>query len=384
MSNITFKHAKIKGISFVMPSNICTDIDEKIKFFDNDIRKLNRAKKIVGYGKTFISPNGLTSVDICEYAARDLISKLNIDTNTIDGVLFVTQLPDFKMPGTAQVIHGRLELSNQCIALSINQGCTGYLYGLMTASALIESGSAKNILLLAGDSISKSFCDSGDKNFNMLFSSAGSATFIQYSDDICESVYSINSYGKDYETLIIPGGEMRLPLSSQTIDKIYYDANNNAVKLDGIFMNGLSIFAFTMTRVVTHIQDFFQSLQLSYDDIDLFGIHQANKQILNMLRDKLNVSEDKLNIDTFTKYGNTSCISSIHNILDSNSAENFSQNKYKVALISFGVGLSISSAILNFDHIYTSGIVLHNFKNIVSPEETLNYWIDKIIYNNTN
>lgn len=376
MKQNQFSHAVIKGISYVIPSNIHKTLDDKIEYFGNDKKKLNRACKIIGYGDTYISPNGLTAVDMCEYAANDLIKNINIDISTIDAIIFVSQSPDYKAPCSAQVLHGRLGLSQSCIAIDINQGCTGYVYGLHTSFAYIESKVCQRVLLLAGDNISEDYISSGNKTINLLFSSSGSATLIEYSEECHHSYFTIDTIGKYYDTLIVPAGGERIPLKNGLYEQIIYDKDGNPHRLTDAFIDGLSTFDFTITSVPKHIKECI--MYSNINNIDFFAIHQGNKQIVKSIASKADIDIDKIFLDTFTRYGNTSSTSCLSNLLDKYEPEYLNNNSLNICFVSFGIGLSIASAIIRLNNIYSSGIILHHFDNIQSQDDAIKFWKEKI------
>lgn len=371
-----FNHVKISGIEYVVPSNICRNVDEYLHFFDNNPKKLQRAKKIIGYGSIYKAPEGVTTSDICEYAAKQLISKMNIDINSIDALIFVSQSPDYYAPPSSQILHKNLKLPESCAVFDVTQGCTGYVYGLWLASSLIESGAAKKVLLCAGDN---TYFDPEleQKVRNLLFSDAGSATLLEYSDDLIKSNFFIGSKGDGFEAGIYPAGRDRLPINEKILNTIITDKDGNKWKLHEGFMDGLAIFDFTMNTVPAHIAGLMKSSYYNIDDIDYFAIHQANKQIVQTLADKAGIPETKYSVETFTKYGNHGGISCLSNLMDYY-ADIIKNEKKKVALISYGTGLSWASVILDIGNMYCSGIELVDFKPVRNYDKEYEYWKNKI------
>ena len=151
MTQSRFQRVKISGLSVVVPDyprRIDDDLDE---YFDGNPSKLARAKKQVGFGTRYVAPEGCTTVDLCEAAARRLLEDMKIDVKDLDAVIVVIQSPDYLEPASACVIHQRLNLPKTCAVMDINHGCPGYVYGLWVASALVAGGACRKLLLLAGD-----------------------------------------------------------------------------------------------------------------------------------------------------------------------------------------------------------------------------------------
>lgn len=375
MLHSSFKHVNIKGISVIIPSNMPKKAEDKLQFFNNNLKRLEKAQKYIGYGDTYISPHGLTVSDICEKAANDLINEMNIDKNSIDALVFVSQYPDYDAPATAQVLHGKLGLKPDCLVFDVNQGCTGYIYGLNIASSLIESGAVKRVLLLSGDNISEDLYSRNIKDICLLFSSAGTATLLEYSNEEIQSEYFIETYGSDFESLITPAGGFRIPITSENINIEIEDGNGNKRKLTDNFADGLAVFDFTNEKVKTHLATILKN-NISIDEIDFVAIHQGNKQIVESMAEFLMIPPQKICSETFTKYGNTSMTSCLINLIDG--YNNGDINNSKIFFSSFGMGLSIASAYIKLAKIHCKGIKMHYFENIKSVKEYEEYWIEKI------
>ena len=114
-----------------------------------------------------------------------------------------------------------------------------------------------------------------------------------------------------------------------------------------------------------------------YSSIDYFAIHQANKQIVETIASDLQLPEDKYSSDTFINYGNMSDISCLSNLIDKKYDDLCSKSN-KIALISFGIGLSWASAVINLDNIYCSGIKFYTFQEEDVKQKNISYWIEKI------
>lgn len=347
MAKSIFNNVKISGISFIIPDNYIYNVENYIHLFENNEKKLLRAKKMAGYGARYFSPENITAVDACEVAANDLINNLNIDLNTIDALIFVSQVPDYRTPASASVLHGRLNMPETCAVFDVNQGCTGYVYGLWLASSLIESNACKKVLLLASDNKTKSkrepqnVCDKSV----LIFSSGASATLLEYSAKASPSYYIIGSDGSRYESIISPFGGSRIPVTQSLLDTYIFDSNGNKYALEGEYMDGEAVFYFSINTVPNHVRELLMFSKNDYNSIDFFAIHQANKQIVEAIAYDLQLPEDKYSSDTFINYGNMAGISCLSNLIDKKHYD-LCIKENTIALISFGVGLSWASAVL--------------------------------------
>ena len=134
------------------------------------------------------------------------MNSLSISPSQIDGVVFVSQTPDYLIPATSSMLQSRLKIPNEAVAFDINYGCSGYIYGLFQASLLISSGSCNKVLVCAGDTTT-SFVNSKDRSTSMLFGDAGSATIVQNSSTKKENI--LNIVGRKVKLLIIHGNQQK-------------------------------------------------------------------------------------------------------------------------------------------------------------------------------
>ena len=147
MTNSVFKNTKISGVVTCVPN-------KKVFFEDDalsvgfDAKQISRIKKNIGLNQRHVTEANQTSLDLCLYAAEDLMKGLKLDKNEIDALIFVTQTPDHFQPCNAAITHGKLGLSKKCASFDINLGCSGYIYGLSIAKGLIAAGIAENILFI--------------------------------------------------------------------------------------------------------------------------------------------------------------------------------------------------------------------------------------------
>ena len=120
-----------------------------------------------------VTAPGECASDLAFRAAEQVLE--GIDRSTVDALLFCTQSPDYRLPATACLIHQRLGLKANCFALDINQGCSGFIYGLSLASGLIQSGQARTVLLLNADAYTAALAPD-DRATRAIFGDGAAAT----------------------------------------------------------------------------------------------------------------------------------------------------------------------------------------------------------------
>ena len=371
MTKSIFKNCKITAIKSVVPKDFI-NIDDEIRFFDNSQKKLDRAKKMLGYGKRHICDKYTTAVDLSYDAANRLINELNIDRKEIDTLLFLSQSHDYRSPASASVLHGKLDLDENCASLDLSQGCSGYVYGLWVAFSIVQGAGAKKVLLLTSDT--------GGKNANVanrlvaqVFGDSASATLIEYTDIESPSYFILGSKGKDWDKIVTPAGGARIPIDKEVLEKTVIDENGNPWKLNQGIMQGIDVFRFTLDYPPKNIRETMEYASLNVEDIEMFFIHQANKQIVECVAQRAKIPLEKTPTNTFSDYGNCSS-----NAVGINIAQNCNNLKGNVLLSGFGVGLSWASAIIDITGIKNLGIdIAPSCKE--TTEELKQYWYNRFI-----
>ena len=370
MSLSHFNHVKVLGVKTAIPSSHI-DIDDELEFFDNNRRKLERQKKMIGYGRRYCVDENTTVVDLAVDAARKLMSEMALESEGIESILFVNQMPDYVAPADACLAHGQLNLRRGIPAMDIRLGCSGYVYGLWTAHSLIESGAVKNCLLLAGD-IPTRCSNRRNRKSAPVFSDAASATFLGRCEEARPSHFVMGSDGTGWDKLIKPFGGMRLPYTKEVFDLTAMDIHGNVWTPVQSLMKGEDVFAFTMEVAPKLITDTMAVAGWDTDEVSLFAIHQANKQILEMIISKAGIPTDKTPTDVFSKYANNST-NSVVTVLCDQAGSPLS----KTILATFGIGLSWAGAALDLSGMYNGGITTYIPPiNRPTRQEQIKHWLD--------
>jgi len=325
----------IKAISYYLPERIVTNDDLVKEFPEWTVEKV--ASKI-GVHKRHIAGENETAADLATRAAERLIEEHSIDKSIIDFVLLCTQSPDYFLPTSACLIQNRLGLSTSCGALDFNLGCSGYVYGLSLAKGLIAGGIAKNILLLTAETYSKHLHPK-DKGNRTIFGDAASASLISTEGFAEIGNFSLGTDGQGAENLIVKKGGLRQP---NALNDVVFDEGENPISSDYLYMNGSEIFNFTLENVPILVSETLKNNELLQDEIDLFVFHQANKYMMNFLRKKIKIDEERF-FYYLENVGNT--VSSTIPIA-LYEAKITGQLKGNVLLAGFGVGYSWGGTIL--------------------------------------
>lgn len=321
-----FTQAQIQAIATCIPRKQINLEDQIDLLYNGDIKKAQRIKKSIGLNTRYITDSETTTLDLCFQASLSIFANHSIKLDEIEAIIFVTQTPDFLQPNNAHILHHKLKLSQECVCFDLNQGCSGYVYGLFLASMLIQSG-VKNILLCAGDTLSK-VVDPSDSNTAPLFGDAGSATLITRSTKENLSFFSIHADGFGWENIILPNSAFR---NNSVLTKTPHHSKT-------LCMDGAEVFNFSIDKEPKAIQEILEDSKKNIDEIDYIFFHQANAYIISNIARRLKLPLHKAPSDSVGKYGNTSSASIPLAICDA--LHDIEKKNIQVILSGFGVGLS--------------------------------------------
>jgi 3-oxoacyl-[acyl-carrier-protein] synthase III len=329
-------NSKITQTAYYLPDSILTNKALEEEFSDWDSGKLENK---IGIVNRHISGEGETAVDLAEQAAIKLFK--NYDKTKIDFLILCTQSPDYILPTSACILQARLGLSTTVGAFDYNLGCSGFIYGLAMAKGFIVSGIAKNILLITAETYSK-YIHSKDRSNRSIFGDAATATVISANDNKGILDFALGTDGSGADNLIIKNGGARNHLVSNAVMNEYqpgsFNTNNH------LYMNGPEIFNFTIKAVPKLVKQVLEKNNYNISDIDYTIFHQANKFMLNYLRKKLKIAEEKFYIN-LDETGNT--VSATIPIALYEAIKNeYVKKGDKVLLVGFGVGYSYGAIII--------------------------------------
>lgn len=347
MAFLDIKNISIKGISACVPSK-----EEKIA----DIYKWDGASNFIestGIAARRHADDSMTSADLCISAAENLMEDLSWNKADIEVLVFVTQTPDYILPATSCVIQQRLGLSKGCYTLDISLGCSGWVYALSVIAALLQNGTIRKGLLLAGDTVTK-LCSPEDKSTYPLFGDAGTATALEYDESSRGIKFVFNTDGKGYETIICRHGGYRMPVNEESLEMTNFSESISRRGVD-LELDGMDVFSFGISKAPKSVKQLCEHFAIDKDAVNLFTFHQANKMMNEMIRKKLKVEEEKVPY-CMEEFGNTSC-ASIPLALVTRERENLINNRLKHIACGFGVGLSWGFAYFETDKIVVPNLI---------------------------
>jgi len=334
--------AAISGISCYFPERVLTNEELATEYPGWSAEKIEQK---TGIRERHIANKDECASDMATAAASDLFKSGICPPAEIDYVLLCTQSPDYFLPTTACLVQERLGLRTSCGAMDFNLGCSGYVYGLGLAKGLIETEQARNVLLITAETYSKHI-HPGDKSVRTIFGDAASATLLQAvssdHDKIGPFVYGTD--GRGAKNLIVPTGGLRMAHTENA--ELIEDGSGNKRTINNLYMNGAEIFNFTLRVVPEAISKLLDRAALRMEDVDLFVFHQANRYMLEHLRRKLDIPDEKLPI-IMAHSGNTVSSSIPILLKDLETASRLKKGQC-LMLLGFGVGYSWGGSIVHW------------------------------------
>lgn len=329
MSQSVISGSRIAGVATATPSRLFNNTEDASGFEKEEIRKI---VAMAGVKQRRISDGSICSSDLCLAAARDLLEALDWETDSIDGLILVTQTPDYFLPSTSCLIHRDLGLAAHCATFDVGLGCSGYPYGLWLAAMMANNG-LRRILVLHGETPSV-FTHPEDRSTHLLFGDAGSATAIEQDADGKPWHFNLQTDGSGYDDLIIRAGGFRQRFCDD--EREYY-----------LHMDGTDLFNFTIKRVPPLIDETLAMAAQTVDDVDYFVFHQSNQFMMKHLAKKCKLPAEKTPV-IIGDYGNAGGPSVPLTITRGICTEPL-QQPASMMLLGYGVGLSWGAGLVELD-----------------------------------
>lgn len=331
---VKIKNCAIRHIQTTVPKTLVHNKD-----LDFDAKLIKKIIKNTGIETRHILKDDESLMPLYVQSAQETMKKLNWDLNSIDGIVIVTQTPEYQLPATSAILQGKLGLNKDTFAYDISMGCSGYIYGLYNTMSNIASsdGEIKRVLLCVGDAIS-TIVNKKNKSNVFLFGDAVSCTAIEYDTNADATPFVLKTDGTEYDNILVKDSGLKHRLSLESFED-FTDEEGVTNSNNSLYMNGAKVFNFTVDHVPNLIDETLEYTKLQKEDISKYCFHQANKFMINFLSTKVGVNDNTpINIE---KFGNTSCCSIPLLLTD------FELNLSKTMLIGFGVGMSMGTAVVD-------------------------------------
>ena len=270
-----------------------------------------------GIEQRYYVKDGTTTSDLGVRAARLAMEQAGVGQGDIDYVVFATMTPDFQFPGCGVLLQSKLGLGN-IPTLDIRQQCTGFIYGLQVADALLRAGQAKRLLLVGAEvhsgympwkdhgivfgtsdrqlSAEEFAFNTRYRDRTVLFGDAGGAVVLERSDEPRGLIdVKLHSDGAFAEKLYVPSGFAWRPYITEAMVK----EGRHIPEMDG-----RQVFRMAVTKMPEVVREILAKNGLGLDDVALLIAHQANLRINEAVQKALGLSDDRI-YNNIQRYGNT-------------------------------------------------------------------------------
>ncbi|OYU79869.1 MAG: 3-oxoacyl-ACP synthase [Flavobacterium sp. BFFFF1] len=243
--------------------------------------------------RRLLKGEGLGTSYLAIKAAENLFSRKNINPAEIDMVIVATTTADMPVASTAVYVATQIGAVN-AFAYDLQAACSGFLYGMSTAAAYIQSGRYKKVLLIGADKMS-SIIDYTDRATCIIFGDgAGAVLFEPNHEGLGLQDEYLRSDGIGREFLKIDAGGSILPPSKETVEN----------RQHYVFQDGKTVFKYAVSGMADVSEKIMERNGLSKDDVDFLVAHQANKRIIDATASRMGVDEEKVLVNIH-RYGNT-------------------------------------------------------------------------------
>lgn len=277
----------IQGVGSALPKRVMTN-DDMSKVVDTSHEWIVER---TGIHARHIASEGETTRSLAVAAAKDALAAAHMDASAIDLIILATSTPDQTFPATATSVQADLGIRHG-MAFDVQAVCSGFVYALTTADALLKAGQAKAALVIGSETFSR-ILDWTDRTTCVLFGDgAGAFVLTAESDGANRGILAckLHSDGRYNDKLYVDGG----PSTTQTVGHLR--------------MEGKEVFKHAVVNIASVMQEVLEDAKVPASQIDWFVPHQANRRILEGTARKLGISEDRI-VLTLDRHGNTSAAS---------------------------------------------------------------------------
>jgi 3-oxoacyl-[acyl-carrier-protein] synthase-3 len=323
----------ILGTGSYAPERILTndDLSTMVDTSDEWIRARSGIRE-----RRIAAPDEATS-DLAVEAAQRALKDAGVNASEIDLVVVATVTPDSPMPSTACIIQHKLGVPTTAACFDLNAACSGFIYALDTACAMLASGRYSKALVIGAEKLS-SVVDWQDRGTCLLFGDGAGAAVVGLSDTPAIGLIGtrLGALGEDTDLLCIPGGGSRMPASVASIER-----RDHFIK-----MKGKEVFKLAVRVMEEAARDILEQHSIPATQIGLVIPHQANLRIIDAIAQYLELPMERflVNVD---RYGNTSA-ASIPIALDEARKAGRIKPGDLTLLVAFGAGLTYGSALIRW------------------------------------
>ncbi|MFP4028212.1 MAG: beta-ketoacyl-ACP synthase III [Candidatus Brocadiia bacterium] len=319
------------GLGSYVPDKVLTnyDLEKMVDTSDEWITKRTGIKE-----RRLVADHQATS-DLAVAAAKQALDDAELAPEDVDVLTVCTCTPDHFFPATACLVQDAIGATN-AVCYDLEAACSGFVFGTTQAAGMVQSGIAKNALVIGAESLSR-FTDFEDRRSCILFGDGAGAAVLTGTDRSAEIIYcDLGADGSEPDILVIPAGGSRKTASHQTVD-----AGEHYMKL-----KGREVFKYAVNKLGELVQRIPEETDVALEEIKMIIPHQSNERIIRSVCERAALPLDVayLNID---RVGNTSA-ASIPMALTESVEKGIVERDDYVLLLAFGGGLTWGSILFRY------------------------------------
>jgi len=326
------RRAHIASLATFVPPKLLTNADLEQLVDTSNEWILQRT----GIRERHIVEPGVGTSDLAKEASLTAITRAGLTPADIDVIIVGTTTPDTIFPSTACRLQAKIGAS-RAWGFDLGAACSGFVYGVSTAAALVGSGAATHVLVVGADVMS-SIIDYTDRATCVIFGDGAGAVVVSPSPDEGIGIMDFENYvdGSGGDALQMPAGGSLMPTTAETV----------AQGLHYVKQDGQAVFKFAVRNTEEASRRLLERNHLTADDVDLFVSHQANRRIIQSATEKLGIPPEKVVIN-IERYGNTTA-GTIPLALDEAASDGRLKRGDLVVLASVGAGFTVGSVLLRW------------------------------------
>ena len=277
---------------------------------------------------------GQGTLSLALEASEKALQDAGLTGQDLDAIICCTFTPETPLPGTACLLQDAIG-AGPVAAFDLAAACSGFVYGMVMAASLIDTGMHKTVLVVGADTLS-SVTDYEDRGSCILFGDGAGAAVVQKSDKPGQGLLfsDLGSDGGGHKLIWIPGGGSREPLSNKVLNE----------RLHLMKMQGREVYKFAVPQMQRMMKGAAQAAGVSLDEIAMMIPHQSNLRIIESACSKLGFPAEKVYVN-IERYGNTSA-ASVPLCLDEARSRGLVKESDLVMLVAIGAGLTWATALL--------------------------------------
>ncbi len=349
MAYLQFDGTAILGVAGAVPRKIFNNLTDSSFFSPDEAREIVERTGVL---QRRLAPPEICASDLCQAAAEKLLGEMGIERSQIDVLIVNTQTPDYKTPGTSNVLQHKLGFAKSCATYDINLGPPGFLLGLSLGFSLLQSKNVRHVLLLCGETASKAYSFK-DRTTGLVFGDAGTACLLGKSETAERSHFLFSTNAGQNASVMIPAGGYRNPSSLESLrEKNYPDGSVRSDEQCHVDIEALQ--RYVQTAVQPQIMSLFDAAGMQADEVSRIIPHAFDKKTNDLIVNSAGFPAEKA-LNAVERFGDTGSAAFVLSLLKDIGMGR--TEKQVVMLCAAGAGLSLASALVVLENTYRSELM---------------------------